>query len=78
VQSHGIVLLRGEITPSDRDPGKLRMNGVDAQFLALAMQKFYLKEGSERGQEVLAKFHEKPDEFRWEDVIEICDFQGAM
>jgi ATP synthase F1 complex assembly factor 1 len=77
VQSHGIVLMRGEITPSENDPGKLRMKSIDAQLLALAMQKFYLEGGSECGREVLAKFHEKPEEFRWEEVIQICDFKGA-
>lgn len=77
VQSHGIVLLRGEITPSESDPSKLRMKSVEAQLLALAMQKFYLKEGSERGPELLAKFHEKPEEFQWEDVIQVCDYQKA-
>lgn len=77
VQSHGIVLLKGEITPSENDPTRLRMKGVEAQLLALAMQKFYLKEGSERGSEILATFHERPNDFRWEDVIQICDFKGV-
>jgi len=77
VQSHGIVLMRGDITPSESDPGKLRMNMAEAQILALAMQKFYLECGSERGLEVLARFHEKPNEFRWEEVIQICDFKGV-
>jgi len=77
VQSHGIVLMRGDITPSESDPGKPRMNATEAQILALAMQKFYLERGSERGLEVLAKFYEKPNEFRWEEVIQICDFKGA-
>jgi ATP synthase F1 complex assembly factor 1 len=77
VQSHGIVLMRGDITPSENDSTRLRMQSPEAQLLALAMQKFYLEGGSERGREILAKFHEKPEEFRWEEVIQICDFKGA-
>lgn len=77
VQSHGIVLMRGDITPNESNPSKLRMKIMDAQILALAMQKFYLERGSERGLEVLARFHEKPEEFRWEELIQICDFKGA-
>lgn len=50
-QSHGIVLLRGEITPSptsapvqpgQETPERFLLNQVDTQLLAMGLQKFYL------------------------------------
>lgn len=63
-QSHGIVLLRGEITPSaataaavpnqDTSSARFLLNQFDAQLLAMGVQKFYLwggesEDGSQQG-----------------------------
>ncbi|KAK2461700.1 hypothetical protein APHAL10511_006163 [Amanita phalloides] len=77
VDAHGIVLLRGEITPnsnsieSDQDK-KYMLTQSDAQLLSMAVQKFYLWEG--RGQNggymLLKQFHEEPMRFRWENLLD--------
>lgn len=83
-QSHGIVLLRGEITPSTpaaAQPGKetqarFLLNQVDAQLLAMGLQRFYLwGEGRKDGDNnlsaemLLKRFHEEPEKFSWLDLI---------
>ena len=73
-QSHGLVLLRGELTPSPS--GKSTMLSPDnAQRLALLLQQFYLppKGNDERGAaraKLLQRFHEESEAFRWEDVVD--------
>lgn len=91
-QTHGIVLLRGEITPSTSvavrsdegaSDGKYLLSQVDAQMLALGVQQFYLhQEGegtaasvSREAEDLLHKFHKKPEEFRWESLLK---FKGGL
>jgi len=85
VQSHGIVLLRGEITPSstlaaapsEKDtPERFFLSQVDAQLLAMGLQKFYLwGEGRKDGENdstpeaLLKQFHETPEKFSWQDLL---------
>ena len=84
-QSHGIVLLRGEITPSSTSaaiqpgqeiPERFLLNQVDAQLLAMGLQKFYLwgegSEGSDHdlaAEALLKQFHEEPEKFSWQDLL---------
>ena len=83
-RSHGIVLLRGEITPSssgtaaavDGDSRYL-LNQQDAQLLAMATQKFYVwKDERAEGPRLLKTFHENPAEFKWEDLLKHADFSA--
>jgi ATP synthase F1 complex assembly factor 1 len=81
--SHGVVLLRGEITPSTNGSqgsasDRYMMSQEDAQVLTIALQRFYLwsEEGSADGEEfgtegkrLLIAFHKKPDEFEWQDLL---------
>ncbi|KAI6045188.1 ATP11-domain-containing protein [Pisolithus marmoratus] len=81
--SHDLVLLRGEITPSavmtDAEPGRdvagrYLLNQVDAQVLAMGIQKYYLwgKHGEARNsgaEKLLKQFHEKPDDFDWKELL---------
>lgn len=72
--SHGIVLLRGELTPSSAGEGKFLLSQQDAQLLALGMQRFYLAsaekdEGQKDRAELLRSFNEDPSKFRWEDLL---------
>ncbi|KAI0793323.1 ATP11 protein-domain-containing protein [Abortiporus biennis] len=79
--THGLVLLRGEITPSAADPTKAGaderylLSQQDAQLLAMGVQKFYLwtDEQSER-QELLKRFHDTPDAFEWADILKHIEF----
>ncbi|EMD41451.1 hypothetical protein CERSUDRAFT_146414 [Gelatoporia subvermispora B] len=76
-QSHGIVLLRGEITPSAASSGAAEGDGrfmlsqEDAHRLAVSVQAFYLWNDQDSGgaKNLLQKFHENPDEFNWEDLL---------
>jgi len=73
-QSHGLVLFRGELTPSPSGQSTV-LSPNDAQRLALLLQQFYLpsRENDERGAtraKLLQRFHEKPEAFRWQDVID--------
>jgi len=84
--SHGIVLLRGEITPSTTagqgSSDRYMMSQEDAQLLTIALQRFYLwsEEGSVEGEEfgtedkkLLIAFHNKPDEFKWQDLLKFAN-----
>ena len=80
--SHGVVLLRGELTPSAAagapaaDQGEeLRyfLSQQDAQLLAISVQRFYLwsdGEGAQARERLLRAFHEQPEEFKWEELLE--------
>ena len=81
-QSHGIVLLRGEITPSSTSavaqntPERFLLNQVDAQLLAMGLQKFYLwgegrkdDENDSTAEALLKQFHEEPEKFSWQDLL---------
>ena len=83
--SHGIVLLRGEITPRSRagpaattpsGDEKYMLSQMDAQLLAMGLQRFYLPQqknggGSIGGEEelLLKTFNENPSEFKWQDLV---------
>ncbi|KAF9817468.1 hypothetical protein IEO21_03425 [Rhodonia placenta] len=82
-KSHGMVLLRGEITPSTSSPGagaakgdgRYMLSQQDAQLLAIAVQRFYLWSDGENERTALLKaFHEKPDEFSWEELLKHIDY----
>lgn len=66
--SHDIVLLRGELTVGDS--GRTLLSSSDAQLLAFGVQQFYLGQTA-RGAELLKMFHEKPEQFSWEELISI-------
>ncbi len=72
-KSHGIVLLRGEITPSSTLTDNHLLSQIDAQLLALAVQRFYLpgkeSKDSADAEQLLKTFHEKPAEFEWEALL---------
>lgn len=82
--SHGTVLMRGEITPATAGAvagsdagGRHMLSQEDAQLLAMEVQKFYLwgegrAEGKE-GERLLKVFHEKPEEFKWEELLKHAD-----
>ena len=78
-QSHGVVLMRGEITPATSgagaDDGRFMLSQEDAQLLGLSVQKFYLWGGGEDARtKLLRSFHESPAEFKWEELLEHADF----
>ena len=70
-ETHGIVLLRGEITPSTSSGSALYMLGqADAQMLAMSLQKFYLwKENGSDLERLLYTFHKNPQDFKWQDLL---------
>ena len=75
-ESHGIVLLRGEITPSvasgSGSAERYMLSQADAQLLAMMLQKFYLwsEKGSDRtGERLLRAFHQNPQDFKWEELL---------
>lgn len=55
--------------------GKHLLSQEDAQLLAMQVQRFYLwgedrnKEKGTEGERLLKAFHEKPEEFKWEDLL---------
>jgi ATP synthase F1 complex assembly factor 1 len=85
--SHGIVLLRGEITPSTSTGqgsslDRYMMSQEDAQLLTIALQRFYLwsdesstavEEFGAEGKKLLIAFHTKPDEFEWQDLLQFSN-----
>ena len=77
-ETHGLVLLRGEITPrgssADNSEVQYQLSQHHAQALALGVQKFYLwtDEGNER-EALLKTFHEHPQDFKWEDLLRLSD-----
>ena len=90
VQSHGLVLLRGEITPSAASASgavgagagegtgeRFMLSQQDAQLLAVHLQRFYLwNEGSEERAALLRAFHDAPAEFKWEELLKHTDFSA--
>ncbi|CAE6426070.1 unnamed protein product [Rhizoctonia solani] len=74
--THGVVLLRGEITPAQSGDGRWLLGQEEAQALVVAMQKFYLPgtgESAKEREELLKCFHERPEEFKWERLLELSD-----
>ncbi|KAG8709646.1 hypothetical protein FRC08_018205 [Ceratobasidium sp. 394] len=70
--SHGSVLLRGEITPAQQGEGRWMLSQAEAQALVVAMQRFYLP-GNEEAEKLLRCFHERPEKFKWEKLLELSD-----
>ncbi|KXN81099.1 Protein ATP11, mitochondrial [Leucoagaricus sp. SymC.cos] len=74
--TRGLVLLRGEITPRNGASGNYMLSQEDAQQLSMAIQKFYLwGNGESEGGKLLRTFHEKPEEFKWEDLLKVADWE---
>ncbi|CAE6534074.1 unnamed protein product [Rhizoctonia solani] len=74
--THGVVLLRGDITPAQSGDGRWLLGQEEAQALVVAMQKFYLPGtggGVKEREELLKCFHERPEEFKWERLLELSD-----
>ena len=76
--SHGLVLLRGEITPAaasaeNNTNSDFLLSQQDAQLLTVHLQRFYLWGGEEEGAReryrLLEAFHNTPEEFKWEDLL---------
>jgi len=88
--SHGIILMRGEITPAPipgasqvaGSDGRYLLSQEDAQLLAMQVQKVYLwgednNEGKVReGERLLQMFHTQPEEFKWEELLKYADLSG--
>ena len=75
--SHGLVLMGGEITPSaakETAAGDYLLSQRDAQLLAHGLQRFYLWGSSEEREKLLSDFHERPDAFKWEELLKHGDF----
>jgi ATP synthase mitochondrial F1 complex assembly factor 1 len=75
--SHDLVLMRGEITPSaaaQSTTGDYLLSQHDAQLLAHGLQRFYLWGSSKEREELLSNFHERPDTFKWEELLKHADF----
>jgi ATP synthase mitochondrial F1 complex assembly factor 1 len=75
--SHGLVLMRGEITPSaakESATGHYLLSQHDAQLLAHGLQRFYLRGSNEEREKLLSDFHERPDTFKWEELLKHGDF----
>ena len=75
--SHGLVLMRGEITPSAAKvsaTGDYLLSQHDAQLLAHGLQRFYLWGSNEEREKLLSDFHERPDAFKWEELLKHGDF----
>ena len=60
----GIVLMHGEIV----QPKLISLKS--AQYLAYAMQKFYVS-GTKSELDLVKKFHKHPDKFEYNDLIKI-------
>ncbi|KAH7910163.1 ATP11 protein-domain-containing protein [Hygrophoropsis aurantiaca] len=84
-RTHGIVLLRGEITPSaavgtgEKSSERFLISQTDAQVLAMELQKFFLwDEGGkasgkldQTAEDLLKQFHEAPETFSWEGLLRL-------
>jgi len=76
-RSHGIVLLRGEITPGSGGDGRYLLSQEDAQILTMGVQQFYLwsdkkdsaQQNAPSGESILKTFHERPSEFDWQEML---------
>jgi len=72
---HSLVLMRGEITPGSGASANYLLTQEDAQQLSMAIQKFYLwGNGDGEGEKLLKTFHERPSEFKWEDLLKVADW----
>ncbi|GAA6009263.1 hypothetical protein JCM10207_004327 [Rhodosporidiobolus poonsookiae] len=69
--SHGVVLMRGEISSN------VALNATDAQVLAVRMQLFYNDQGKngeieQARRNLLRAFHETPEQFSVDELIRIA------
>ncbi|KAH7103158.1 ATP11 protein-domain-containing protein, partial [Auriculariales sp. MPI-PUGE-AT-0066] len=70
-RSHGLVLMRGELTPSIAGADSFLLTQEDAQTLCVLMQKFYLPTMQNDARcNLLRTFHTHPAEFKWEELVE--------
>lgn len=84
--SHGTILMRGEITPASAGAvsgtdiagteGRHVLTQEDAQYLAMKLQKFYLWKEKREGERLLKVFHEKPENFKWEELLKHADLSA--
>jgi ATP synthase F1 complex assembly factor 1 len=73
-ETHGIVLLRGEITPSaaSESTSPYMLSQADAQMLAMTLQKVYLwNENGSDLEKMLHTFHKNPRDFKWQDLLKV-------
>ncbi|MBW0525897.1 hypothetical protein O181_065612 [Austropuccinia psidii MF-1] len=78
-ESHGIVLMRGDITASKNEPGKGCLTVTEAQLLILRLQQFYYLSDanaasaslSKKRQALLRQFHETPDQFQITELLDL-------
>ncbi|KAJ7630552.1 ATP11 protein-domain-containing protein [Roridomyces roridus] len=75
-RSHGLVLLRGEITPaaaagSEGVDGRYLLRQDDAHRLSMGVQNFFLWDGKDNldREQLVKAFHETPDQFEWEELL---------
>lgn len=72
--THGLVLLRGDITPSSSGD-QYMLGQEDAQALTMSLQRFYLWDDKTdtaqitEGKRLLKAFHETPEKFEWQDLL---------
>lgn len=73
-ESHGIVLMRGEITNLNEKTGKGgRIDQKEAQLLSLTLQRFYLPTPNDDGKacaQLLETFHRNPEQFDVEKLVD--------
>ncbi|KAF7310544.1 hypothetical protein HMN09_00597100 [Mycena chlorophos] len=73
-ESHDVVLLHGELTPSAAAPdapaadARYLLPQEDALRLTTSVQNFYLDATPER-EKLLKAFHETPSEFDWKELL---------
>ncbi|KAL9938638.1 hypothetical protein V8E36_002357 [Tilletia maclaganii] len=78
--SHGLVLMRGEISEQGGAAGASKMRDADAQQLCVTLQRFYLPALELEGQasaeraELVRVFHEEPEKFDVERLIKAATF----
>jgi len=83
-RTHGVVLLRGEITPySAASAAGTAIQGVEGQNLltqhdvhrlAMALQRFYLwDQGKDDAERLLRLFHETPEQFDWKELLKYAE-----
>lgn len=66
-KSKGIVLMKGEINDDPR-----MLDTANAQFLAFALQQFYVTGGEDK-LKLVEKFHKKPAEFDFQKLIKAVE-----
>lgn len=81
--SHGVVLLRGELTSSQGGGSRYLLSQQDSQMLALSMQRFYLagesaqdinlNRSAKKRAELLRAFNSQPNDFSWEELLKLAD-----